>query len=158
MAVEWFQPLRLQPDRLAQPNWPVKDHVILVGHGRVGSIVAQALRERNRHVIVIEDNSEIVTRLRTDGVHAILGNAEVPGILESAHVADARWLICAIPNVFEAGEAISHARSINPSIEVLGRAHSDAEIQHLQRHGAQVVIMGEQEIARRMIDHATKSQ
>ncbi len=156
VAVEWLQPLGLQPDRMAQPHWPVKDHVILVGHGRVGSLVAQALRERHRPLLVIEDNSALVTLLRTDGVHAILGNAAAPGVLESAHVADARWLICAIPNVFEAGEAIARARVINPSIDVLGRAHSDAEIEHLQRHGAQVVIMGEQEIARRMIDHAIK--
>ena len=39
-----------------------------------------------------------------------------------------------------------------PSILIVARAHSDAEVEHLQGLGADVVIMGEREIARGMIE------
>ena len=41
-----------------------------------------------------------------------------------------------------------------PLISTLTRAHSDAEVEYLKRHGADVVIMGERELARRMIEYA----
>lgn len=156
MVVDWLQPRSRQVDRSVQPPVSVKDHVVLVGHGRVGRIVSRALRDAGRPIVVIEGNAEIVGGLRAEGVSVILGNAEVPGVLESAKVADARLLISAIPNVFEAGQVIERARTLNSSIEVLARAHSDAEVEHLKRHGAEVVIMGEREIARRMIEYATE--
>lgn len=156
MVVDWLQPRSRQVDRSVQPPVSEKDHVVLVGHGRVGRIVSRALRDAGRPVVVIEVNAEIVGGLRAEGVSVILGNAEVPGVLESAKVADARLLISAIPNVFEAGQVIERARAVNSSIEVMARAHSDAEVEHLKRHGAEVVIMGEREIARRMIEYATE--
>lgn len=155
MAVDWIQSRSSSVDRSAQPSFSVKNHVILVGCGRVGRVVNGALREANQPIVIIEYNAEIVDGLRAKGASAILGNAAVPGILESANAADARLLINAIPNVFESGQIVERARALNSSIEVIVRAHSDAEVEHLKHHGAEVVIMGEREIARRMIDFAT---
>jgi monovalent cation:H+ antiporter-2, CPA2 family len=158
MAVDWIR-LRSEPvDRSARAPFSAKNHVILVGHGRVGKIVNGALREANQPIVVIEYNAEIVDGLHAEGANVILGNAAVSGILESAKAADARLLINAIPNVFESGQIIERARALNSSIEVIVRAHSDAEVEHLKQHGAGVVIMGEREIARRMIDCATEQQ
>lgn len=154
-AVDWIQSRSSSGDRSAQPSFSVKNHVILVGYGRVGKIVNGALRDADQSIVVIEYNAEIVDGLRAKGASAILGNAAVPGILESANAADARLLINAIPNVFESGQIVERARALNSSIEVIVRAHSDAEVEHLKHHGAEVVIMGEREIARRMIDFAT---
>jgi CPA2 family monovalent cation:H+ antiporter-2 len=36
-------------------------------------------------------------------------------------------------------------------LPIIARAHSDAEVEHLERLGAQHVIMGEREIAVRMV-------
>ena len=154
-AVDWIR-LRSDPvDRSTQAPVPTSNHVVLIGHGRVGKIVNRALRDADRPVVVIEYNARIVDELRAEGVSVILGNAAAPGILESANVADARLLINAIPNVFESGQIVERARALNSSIEIIVRAHSDAEVEHLKHHGAEVVIMGEREIARRMIDFAT---
>lgn len=130
-----------------------KGHVVLIGHGRVGQIVSAALRGANRSVVVIETDASIVARLNTDGMPAILGQASEAGVLETAGLSDAGLLISAIPNVFEAGHAIERARSLNPSLSIVARAHSDAEVEYLTKHGAQRVIMGEREIARRMIEY-----
>ena len=114
--------------------------------------MSEALRHANRPVAVIEENGPVVEALQRDGIQAILGRAEAIGVLESVNVAEARLLICAIPHVFEAGQVIERARVLNPSLRIVARAHSDAEVEHLARHGADLVIMGEREIARRMIE------
>ncbi|HMU55732.1 MAG TPA: YbaL family putative K(+) efflux transporter [Nitrospira sp.] len=156
MMVDWLQPRGRRAEHTALQAVSAEDHVILVGHGRVGKLVNQALRDGNQPVVVIENNAELVNALRGQGERAILGNAEAPGILEAARVDRARMLISAIPNVFEAGQVILRARALNPSIEVAARAHSDAEVDHLRIRGAEVVIMGEEEIARRMIDYVAE--
>ncbi|HEX2054899.1 MAG TPA: YbaL family putative K(+) efflux transporter [Nitrospiraceae bacterium] len=146
----------LRADRATRTAPPVgmKDHVVLVGHGRVGSLVGEALRRADHPLVVIEENEAVVHALQAANVPAVLGRAETVGILESANVAHARLLICAIPHVFEAGQVIDRAHSLSPSLQIIARAHSDAEVEHLTRHGADLVIMGEREIARRMIESA----
>jgi hypothetical protein len=57
-------------------------------------------------------------------------------------------LLVAIPNAFEAGRSWSR-RAANPRLEIVARAHFDAEVEHLLQHGADIVIIGEREIARR---------
>lgn len=49
---------------------------------------------------------------------------------------------------------MAEARQANPALEIVARAHSDAEVEHLSKLGAQRVIMGEREIARGMVDYA----
>jgi CPA2 family monovalent cation:H+ antiporter-2 len=133
------------------PAWqPLHKHTVLVGFGRVGHMVAAALAEQRRPFIVIEDQLEVVKALRADGIPALYGNAARPGIMEAADIAAARWLLVAIPDAMEAGQIIEHARRANPGIEVVARAQSNAEVLHLERHGATHTIMGEREIAEGM--------
>ena len=47
----------------------------------------------------------------------------------------------------QAGEAIAKLRALNPTLTVLARAHSDAEVKHLLEHGADGAIMAERELA-----------
>jgi K+:H+ antiporter len=55
-------------------------HAVLVGYGRVGSRVAEALEQTGHSLLVIEDRQEIVDQLRARGVEAISGNAAQSGI------------------------------------------------------------------------------
>ncbi|WP_254027755.1 YbaL family putative K(+) efflux transporter [Mesorhizobium ventifaucium] len=129
------------------------DHAVLVGHGRVGSLVAETLQTARLPYLVIEERQVTVDQLRARGVDVIAGNAAQPGLLEAANVASARWLISAIPNPFESGNLIEHAHAINPKLEIIARAHSDAEVDYLKKFGADLIIMGEREIARGISDH-----
>ena len=49
------------------------------------------------------------------------------------------------------------SRPGNPRIEIVARAHFDAEVEHLLQHGANTVVMGEREIARTMLELARTS-
>ncbi|RWK40956.1 YbaL family putative K(+) efflux transporter [Mesorhizobium sp.] len=142
---------RAEPPELAATS--LTDHAVLVGHGRVGSLVAETLQKARLPYLVIEERQVIIEQLRARGVDVIAGNAAQPGLLEAANVASARWLISAIPNPFESGNLIEQAHAINPKLEIIARAHSDAEVDYLKKFGADLIIMGEREIARGISDH-----
>jgi CPA2 family monovalent cation:H+ antiporter-2 len=46
---------------------------------------------------------------------------------------------------------VQQARALNPRLRIVARAHSEAEIEHLMKHGATAVVMGEHEIAKAML-------
>ncbi|KZD21855.1 YbaL family putative K(+) efflux transporter [Tardiphaga robiniae] len=137
--------------RVPLPETQLKDHVVLVGHGRVGSVVSRALRLNNTPLLVIEDTPGVVERLQKEGVEVVTGNAAAPDMLQAANVMGARGLLVAIPDAFEGGQIVAKARALNPTLPIIARAHSEEEIAHLKHHGANVVIMGEQEIAKAML-------
>ena len=131
-------------------------HIVLVGYGRVGSLVGQFLQGRAQPFLVIEAADRVVAILREAGVEAILGNAANAQVLNGANLAGASRLVVAIPEAFEAGQVVQQARLANPGLEIVARAHSDPEVEHLTRLGADVVIMGEREIARSMIEEISR--
>ena len=129
-------------------------HVVLIGHGRVGGFISAALRERKVPLFVIEDDEDRAAALRELGIEAIAGNAADPEVIEAANLGTARCLLVAIPDAFEGGQVVRQARIINATLPILARAHSEEEIAHLKLHGANVVVMGEHEIAKSMLDDA----
>jgi CPA2 family monovalent cation:H+ antiporter-2 len=138
------------------PELPVtslRDHAVIIGGGRVGGLVAEAMIAEGQPFIVIEERAKIVDKLRARGIEAICGNAAEAGILKAGNLAGARWFISAIPNPFENGNLIEQARAANPDLEIIARAHSDDEVEHLAKFGASLIIMGEREIARGITEH-----
>jgi len=130
---------------------PLSNHIVLIGYGRVGHFVGVALTSLDIPFLVIEDDDDIVAGLTLEGVEVIHGNAADAARLAMANLAGARALLVAIPNAFEAGQVVEQARQINPTLKIIARSHSDAEIDHLTKLGADDVIMGEKEIARGML-------
>jgi CPA2 family monovalent cation:H+ antiporter-2 len=130
------------------------DHVVLVGYGRVGGRLGAALQRAAEPFLVVEDRRDLVDKLRADGIEAIQGNGAAAELLAAANLTGARALLVAIPNGFEAGQIVEQGRAANPELEIIARAHSDEEVRHLERCGADLVIMGEHEIARRMAERA----
>ena len=137
--------------RAPLPATKLMDHIVLVGHGRVGSVVSKALQAAKTPLLVIEDTPGAVERLQKEGIEVITGNAAAPDMLQAANVAAARGLLVAIPDAFAGGQIVAKARALSATLPIIARAHSEEEIAHLKYHGANVVIMGEQEIAKAML-------
>jgi monovalent cation:H+ antiporter-2, CPA2 family len=127
-------------------------HVVLIGHGRVGSVVSEALREYGIPYLVIESDPDAAADLRQQSIETITGNAADPEVVRAANLSAACCLLVAIPEAFEGGQAVMQARAANPDLLIVARAHSEEEVLHLKKHGASTVIMGEFEIARAMIE------
>ena len=124
--------------------------VVLVGYGRVGRHIAEALTKAGIPFVVAEENREIVERLRAQGQATVLGNAVEPLTLVQAHIANARMLVIATPQTLEVRQMIETARLLNPNIEVAVRSHNEQEALLLEREGAGKVFVGESELARSM--------
>lgn len=139
------------------PTTRLTDHVVLVGHGRVGSVVSEALRESKLPYLVIENDHDAAAELRQQSIETVTGNAADPEVVRSANLGAARCLLVAIPDAFEGGQAVMQAREANPDLLIIARAHSEEEVLHLKKHGATIVIMGELEIARAMIEDVRKA-
>jgi CPA2 family monovalent cation:H+ antiporter-2 len=124
----------------------------------VGSYISAALKSRNVKMFVIEDDEEGVAALKQEGIEALEGNAADPEVLQASNLAEARCLLVAIPDAFEGGQVVHQAHAINPNLPIIARAHSEEEIDYLRRHGASVVVMGEHEIAKTMLDSVAEIQ
>ena len=143
------------PAPAAAPPAPAETgHEVIVGYGRVGAIIGARLAAAGQRVVVIEDRDEALTAARADGAEAIAGHAADPEVLAQADLGAARRLFVTIPEAFEAGQVVQQARALNPRLDILARAHSDAAVQHLEGLGANLAVLGEREIARRMIERA----
>lgn len=138
------------PERDITPTG-LDSHIVVVGYGRVGSLLGAGLLSQGAKLLVIEDNPDAVATAKRDGAELLVGNAADPEVLAAAAVGRAVRLFVAIPGSFEAGQVCEQARAENPALPIVARAHSDAEVAHLTKCGATLTIMGEAEIARAML-------
>ena len=122
-------------------------HVLLVGFGRVGKRIGEALHARGVPMVVVEQNRDAVEDLREKHIHAVSGDAADAAVLIQGHVARAGILVIAVPDSFQSRKMISIARTLNPDILSVVRVHSDEEADLLRAEGASVVFMGENELA-----------
>ncbi|HVJ38464.1 MAG TPA: YbaL family putative K(+) efflux transporter [Stenotrophomonas sp.] len=129
------------------PALPTDGHAIVIGYGRVGSALAPLLRDRGVPVLVIDDNRDHVERAHAAGIPAIRGSAAADKVLAEARPQHAKIAVLAIPQPLEAGETLSKLRALNPSLTLLARAHSDAEVKYLLDHGADGAVLAERELA-----------
>ena len=149
-------PTAAEKEEAEAENTPVmtslSGHDVVIGYGRVGSLVGAGLVRDGAKVLVIEAGETASTKARNDGAEISRGNAADPAVLAAANLAGARRLYVTIPEPFEAGQVIQQARLANPTIDILARAHTDAAVEHLDRLGANLVVLGETEIAHRMLE------
>ena len=134
-----------------------QDHAVIVGYGRVGSVVGKGLRSQKLPIVVIDQNRRRVEVLRERGVPAVYGDATTPGVLEAAGTRRARLIVVATPQGYQTRRVLDLARRINPSIDTAVRTHSEAEVAHLERQGVGLAIMGERELAFGLMDYALRS-
>jgi CPA2 family monovalent cation:H+ antiporter-2 len=128
-------------------------HVLLVGYGRVGRRIAEALHARGIPYVVAEQNRDLVEELRDRNISAVSGDASEAAVLIQAHVARASVLVIATPDTFQMRRMVEIARALNPKIDVLLRTHSDEEAALLRQQRLGMVFMGEHELALAMTRH-----
>ena len=129
------------------PSNRLAGHVLIVGFGRVGERIGAALTGRGVPIVIVEQNRDVVERLRKRGVAAVTGDAADTAVLMRSHIAGARLLVIAIPDALQARTIAEHARAVKPDIEIVVRAHSDDDAALLRKDRGSHVFMGEHELA-----------
>jgi CPA2 family monovalent cation:H+ antiporter-2 len=102
-------------------------HVVLVGYGRVGGTVAEAMARAGAQYVVVEERERIVEGLRRRHERAIQGDASRPEVLGRAGIAGARLVVITAPEPFHARRIAEVARAANPNMVIAVRTHSAAE-------------------------------
>ncbi|HEX6087834.1 MAG TPA: cation:proton antiporter [Thermoanaerobaculia bacterium] len=153
--------LELRADPLAELPMSVDPaeltgHVAIVGYGRVGRRVAQALAEQKIPFTIAEENRELVEKLRGLNMRAVSGNASDPAVLIQAHVARAAMLVIATPDTVDVRKMVDVARQLNPKIDIVLRTHSDEVAELLRGENLGTVFMGEHELARAITRHVVE--
>jgi CPA2 family monovalent cation:H+ antiporter-2 len=128
-------------------------HVVLVGYGRVGRRIADALTAQGVPFVVAEQNRELVEKLRARDISAVSGDAVQPEVLVQAHIANAGMLVIAVPDTLGARKMVEIARTLNPNVEVVLRTHSEEEAELLEKDKVGKIFMGEHELALGMTQH-----
>jgi Trk K+ transport system NAD-binding subunit len=121
--------LILRDRRRFEKRWCVmlsssfKNHIVLVGFGRLGFPTFQILRRLGEAVVVIErdPNNEFLEEVRRDGSPLLIGDARREAILEDANIARARSIILASGDDLANLETALDARTLNPEIRVVLR-------------------------------------
>lgn len=116
-------------------------HVIICGYGRMGRLLAAALRARGRAVIVIDCDSERVREARGAGLLAVEGNATEEEVLKGAGIERAQTLATVlsddVANVF----ITITAHELNSRLDILARAEETSTTKKLRQVGARQVIL-----------------
>lgn len=139
-----------------EPGAGLRRHAVILGYGRVGRSVARVLESRGFAWVAVEGDYAIAREARIGGAPIIYGEAGAQSVLDQARVNDALALVVAIPDALATRQAIVYARGRNPRVEVVARAHSEAEEVELRQLGAMRIVVAERELGNQLVRHALR--
>jgi CPA2 family monovalent cation:H+ antiporter-2 len=139
--------------QLAIRSSALTSHVVICGHGRVGSNVARILTGLAIPYVVTDLDPKTISELREREIPCVYGDAGNQKVLYEAGIEDATSLILAIPDPVAVRLALDHARRINPKLDIIARAHSDSELEFLQMKGVSEVVRPETEAGIEIVRH-----
>lgn len=140
-------------------------HAIIVGYGRAGSMLAEKLLAKSIPLVIIENSRNKFAELKEKSLNTVLGNASTKESLALARIDCAKSLLLTIPNGYEAADVAETARSMNPDLNIIVRAHFDdiivranydEEASFILEKGANHVVIDEDQTASAMADMLIK--
>jgi trk system potassium uptake protein TrkA len=128
---------------------------VVIGLGRFGRRVAQALTSAGHEVIAIDQREDVVESVRDEVALAVRLDATDPEALKTQDLAKCDAAIVGIGEDFESNAlATATLKSLNVG-RVISRASTDIQCRILQRIGADQVINPEEEMAVRLANQLT---
>lgn len=124
-----------------------ENHVVIVGFGTTGHLLARVLREARIDYVIVELNGETVRRASADGEPILYGDAARRDILEHADVASAAIVVFAFQDPSALVRAVAAARQTSPNVELLVRTRTVHDIDLLRERGANQIVAEELETA-----------
>lgn len=127
-------------DEVIDIDTKLDGHVVLIGYGRTGRLIADLLdRQRIPHVALDLDAAR-VTRLRAKGAPIYFGDATRSGVLDRLRLHAALALVITTDDPDAAHRVLHAARAVAPELPILVRAHDSDHAIDLMRDGATAVI------------------
>lgn len=118
----------------------LKNHVIICGYGRMGTILAQSLSQRKRGILVIDNDPIAIRDARAAGYLALEGNATEEDVLRAAAIDRASVLAAVLPNDAANVFLTITAHDLNMQLQIFARAEQPTTVKKLKQVGASQVI------------------
>ncbi|MDY7094437.1 MAG: cation:proton antiporter, partial [Acidobacteriota bacterium] len=122
-------------------------HVVVVGYGVGGKLLARELREVSIPYVVVELNAERVRQAKKAGETIHYGDATRAEILLHAGVERAEMVVFVISDAEALRHCVGLARRLNPQAQILVRSRRSGAIDDLQELGADQVVAEDFETA-----------
>lgn len=113
----------------------IKNHIIVCGHGRFGSQVAEELAAHGERFVVIDPRAEV-----PEGMVAIRADATEESVLREARIENAKVLLAALPSDAENLYVTLTAKELNPGLFIIARCGAVAAERRLRTAGASRVV------------------
>ena len=117
----------------------LKNHYIICGYGRIGSVLCKNITRKPIDLVVIEKNQDISHIMDEDGVLYITGDAADERILIRAGIKRAKSLIAVLATDIDNVFLVLTARQLNPDLYIIARASHEEAKSKLQAAGANKV-------------------
>ncbi len=117
----------------------LKDHIVILGCGRIGGFVADALLATDEEFIVVDKNLRLIEEMRIKSVVCIYGDAADIDVLKNAGVHQAKLVVAALPARRDAVIAVKHIKRLNDDCYIIARAHGKEEYELLKDSANEVV-------------------
>jgi voltage-gated potassium channel len=127
--------------RMTREAARLNDHVIVCGYGRLGRVVCDELRRKNRSVVVIDVDETLTSAAIAAGHVALAGDAADEAVLKAGGIDRARFLVAALPNDAQNVFITLTARNMNPNVRVIARGEQPTTERKLLQAGAQRVVL-----------------
>jgi len=118
----------------------LKDHYIICGYGRIGSLVCKELREHRKDFVVIENNPSAIERMELNKILYLPQDATVEEALIEAGIMRATGIVTAVGSDSDNVFITLTAKGLNPDIFILARASDEKDEIKLKRAGATRVV------------------
>lgn len=130
-----------------QEGYPITDHVVVCGYGRVGRYIGRALQMAGIPFLVVDYNQHALKLLKDQGIATVYGDPADKDVLDYAQVDLARSIVIAIPDRHTQEMIIGNSVSLNRRIKIICRTHHEEDQRHLKSLGVQTIVQPEFEAA-----------
>lgn len=128
------------------------DHVIVVGFGRIGLMLARELAAGAAKFVILEQDEKRAAEVRAFGWLCLVADATDEDALRDAGIGRARTLASVLPNDAANVFITLSARALNPRIEIIARGEAASTESKLIQAGADRVVMPTQIGAERIAE------
>jgi len=122
------------------PHSGLHRHVVIAGAGRVGSYVAQVLRNLKIRFVLVEMDSHQINRLKGEKFPLIYGDASQTTLLKAAGIEDAELLIITTPSIAACRDIVENSRRLNSGLQIITRAESREMMTILHQLGVNDIV------------------
>lgn len=128
----------------------ITDHVVILGHGRVGREVRNLLEMGEVPYVVVDFDRRAIDTLTKNMKNALYGDPTDIDVLKGAGIKNAKILVVALPDGFTQKVIIRTALMLNPKLVILCRSHVDDDKYELVNLGVSTIVIPEFEAGLRM--------